>query len=103
MCRSEQFHQIHQEIGGEEARSRFTDATSAPALALMTSPANLMVNPKSLYDVWNNEYLHGVGGRKPARLFSEAERGLVKFKYSRRQVIWDVVRKMVSLGHTATS
>jgi hypothetical protein len=66
----------------------------------MTSPATLMANPKSLYDVWN-EYLNGVGGRKPARLFSEAERGRVKFKYSRRKVIWDVVRNMVSLGHTA--
>ena len=82
-------------IGGDDER-----ALLAPALAVMTSPATLMANPKSLYDVWN-EYLHGVGGRKPARLFSEAERGRVKFKYSRRKVIWDVVRKMVSLGHTA--
>lgn len=75
-------------------------ALLSPALAVMTSPATLMANPKSLYDVWN-EYLNGVGGRKPARLFSEAERGRVKFKYSRRKVIWDVVRNMVSLGHTA--
>jgi hypothetical protein len=59
-----------------------------------------MAYPKSLYNVWN-EYLLGVGGRKPSRLFCEAERGRVKFTYSRRKVIWDVVRKMVSLGHTA--
>ncbi len=31
------------------------------ALAVMTSPATLMANPKSLYNVWN-EYLHGAGG-----------------------------------------
>jgi hypothetical protein len=36
-------------------------ALLAPALAVMMSPATLMANPKSLYDVWN-EYLHGVGG-----------------------------------------
>ena len=37
-------------------------ALLAPALAVMTSPATLlMANPMSLNDVWN-EYLHGVGG-----------------------------------------
>ena len=74
-------------------------ALLAPALA-MTNPATLMPNPKSLYDLWN-EYLHGVGGRKPARLFSESERGRVKHKYSRRKVIWDAVRELVTLGHSS--
>jgi Transcriptional activator of glycolytic enzymes len=74
-------------------------ALLAPALA-MTNPATLMPNPKSLHDLWT-EYLHGVGGRKPARLFSETERGRVKYKYTRRKVIWDVVRDLVSLGHTS--
>jgi hypothetical protein len=36
-------------------------ALLSPALAVMTSPATLMANPKSLYDVWN-EYRNGVGG-----------------------------------------
>ncbi|KAI2497397.1 hypothetical protein MHU86_17108 [Fragilaria crotonensis] len=80
---------------GAEALER---ALLRPALA-MTSPATLMPNPRSLYDLWN-EYLHGVGGRKPARLFSETERGQVKYKYSRRKVIWDVIRNLVSLGHS---
>jgi hypothetical protein len=66
----------------------------------MTNPATLMPNPKSLYDLWH-EYLHGVGGRKPARLFSETERGRVKYKFTRRKVIWDVVRDLVSLGHSS--
>jgi hypothetical protein len=74
-------------------------ALLAAALA-MTNPATLMPNPKSLYDLWT-EYLHGVGGRKPARLFSETERGRVKYKYTRRKVIWDVVRDLVSLGHSS--
>lgn len=74
-------------------------ALLAPALA-MTNPATLMPNPKSLYDLWN-EYLHGVGGRKPARLFSESERGRVKHKFCRRKVIWDAVRDLVTLGHSS--
>lgn len=71
-----------------------------PALAVMTSPAFLMANPKSLYNVWNR-FQNGVGRRKPARLSSDAERGRVKLKYSRQKVIWEVVQNMVSLGHSA--
>ena len=40
-------------------------------------------------------------GEEACKAFSEAERGRVKFKYLRQKVIWDVVRNMVSLGHTA--
>ena len=59
-----------------------------------------MPNLKSLFDLWD-EYLNGVGGRKPARLFSETERGRVKYKYTRRKVVWDIVRKLVDLGHSS--
>jgi hypothetical protein len=85
--------------GADEGGEDLERALLLPALA-MTNPATLMPNPRSLYDLWN-EYLHGVGGRKPARLFSETERGQVKFKYSRRKVIWDVIRNLVSLGHSS--
>jgi hypothetical protein len=61
----------------------------APALA-MTNPATLMPNPKSLFDLWT-EYVHVVGEKKPARLFSETERGRVKYIFTRRKVIWDMV------------
>ncbi|KAI2509491.1 hypothetical protein MHU86_4868 [Fragilaria crotonensis] len=44
-----------------------------PALA-MTNPATLMPNPRSLHDLWN-ECLHGVGGRKPARLSPKPSEG----------------------------
>ena len=56
----------------------------APDLAMM-NPPSLMPNPKSLFDLWD-EYLNGVGGRKPARLFSQTERGRVKYKYTRRRL-----------------
>jgi hypothetical protein len=71
----------------------------APALAMM-NPPSLMPNPKSLFDLWD-EYLNGVGGRKPARLFSQTERGRVKYKYTRRKVVWDIIKKLVDLGHTS--
>jgi hypothetical protein len=75
-------------------------ATVLGAALAMTNPHTLMPNPKSLYDLWT-EYLTGVGGRKPARLFSEAERGRVKYKYTRRKVIWDTIRHLVNLGHSS--
>ncbi|KAI2497218.1 hypothetical protein MHU86_17265 [Fragilaria crotonensis] len=68
---------------------------------LMTNPVTLMPNPRSRYhDLWN-EHLHGVGGgRKPARLFSETEQVQVKYKKLRQMVICDVIRNLVSLGHS---
>jgi hypothetical protein len=84
--------------GGELATATGR-AAIGPALA-MTNPPTLMPHPKSLYDLWN-EYLNGVGGRKPARLFSATERGRIKYKYTRRKVVWDLVRNLVNLGHTA--
>jgi hypothetical protein len=54
----------------------------APVIA-MTNPPTLSLNPKSLFDLWD-EYLHAIGGRKPARLFSHSERGRVKYNYSRQ-------------------
>ena len=72
----------------------------APALAMM-NPPTLMPSPKSLFDLWDG-YINGVGGRKPARLFSEPVRGRVKYyKYTQRKVVWDVIKSLVDLGHTS--
>lgn len=71
-----------------------------PTLAAMTNPGNLMPNPWSLYDMWN-EYLHGVGGESLQGYSSKPSEGQVKLKYSRMKVIWDVIRNLVSLGPTA--
>ena len=62
--------------------------------------ATLMPTPISLHDLWS-EYLHGVGGRKPARLFSYTERGRSKHRYSRRKIVWDTVLGLVRQGHTS--
>lgn len=66
--------------------------------------ATLSRNPKSLREVWE-EYVHGIGGRKPAREFTSRERnntmGGIKQKYYRRRIIWTTIDGMVRAGHTA--
>jgi hypothetical protein len=53
-----------------------------------------------LYDLWT-EYIHGIGGRKPASQFSHGERAKVKHKYFRRNIVWKMVLKMVNSGLTS--
>ncbi|KAI2492284.1 hypothetical protein MHU86_22256 [Fragilaria crotonensis] len=62
--------------------------------------ATLMPTPRSLHDLWQ-EYQHGVGGRKAARLFSHSERGRSKHRYHRRKIVWDLIAGLVMQGHTA--
>ena len=62
--------------------------------------ATLMPTPRSLHDLWQ-EFQHGVGGRKAARLFSHSERGRSKHRYHRRKIVWDLVAGLVQQGHTA--
>jgi hypothetical protein len=60
-----------------------------------TAPAaSLSPTPRNLYDLWT-EYQVGIGGRKPASQFSQSERGKVKHRYCRRNVIWSMVEKLV--------
>jgi hypothetical protein len=58
----------------------------APAIAMTNPPTK----PKKYSDMWD-EYLNGIGGRKPARLISESDQGRVKYKYSQRKVVWDII------------
>ena len=62
--------------------------------------ATLSKCPRNLYVLWQ-EYQFGLGGRKPARQFTAVERGRVKFKYSRRKIIWGAIDRMVRGGATA--
>ena len=62
--------------------------------------ASLGPNPKTLYILWD-EYMNGVGGRKPAKDFTRQERGRVKFKYHRRRHVWNVVARLVNGGVSA--
>jgi hypothetical protein len=62
--------------------------------------ATLMPTPRSLHDLWQ-EFQHGVGGRKAARLFSHSERGHSKHCYHRQKIARDLVAGLVQQGHRA--
>jgi hypothetical protein len=63
-----------------------------PAIAgQRVAPPSLSPNPKNLFELWQ-EYEIGIGGRKPAKLFTQKERGgSMKHKYCRRKVIWGII------------
>jgi Transcriptional activator of glycolytic enzymes len=68
-----------------------------------TAPATLAPQPRTLQDCWM-EYQHGIGGRKPAKDFTAAERGNrmngIKQKYYRRKFIWLTIEKLMERGDT---
>ena len=43
----------------------------------------------------------GTGGGKPAKAFTQTERGANKFSFSRRRVFWDLVEGMVRRGQSS--
>ena len=67
-----------------------------------TAASSLSPCPRTLYDLWT-EFMLGLGGRKPASQFTQVERGRVKHKYFRRNVIWKMVQRLVRMGLTSDS
>jgi hypothetical protein len=94
---------IQQGVGGNGAGNG-NDETQVAVAGLQSlarsANASLSPCPRSLYDLWT-EYIHGIGGRKPASQFSHGERGKVKHKYFRRNIVWKMVLKMVNSGLTS--
>jgi hypothetical protein len=90
--------------GGQRTTPGDDDDVAAAALTAIAgrgAPPSLSPNPKNLFELWD-EYQVGIGGRKAARLFSQAERGgKVKHKYCRRKVIWMMVCGLVRQGYTS--
>jgi len=70
------------------------------SLELPPLPATISKNPKDLYILWK-EYVEGIGGRKPARLFTPTKRGRVKSLYHCRKVVWDSISLQINAGITA--
>jgi hypothetical protein len=62
--------------------------------------SSLSKTPKTLFVLWQ-EWEVGIGGRKPAKLFTRVERGRVKFIYCRRKILWETVAMLVRAGYTA--
>ena len=56
-----------------------------------------MKGPKTLNDLWQ-EYQHGIGGNLPAKYFNGRERGRAKSHYSRRNLVWTVIKDLVIAG-----
>ena len=74
-----------------------------PQQRITTQQVSLSSNPRNLYDLWE-EYTNGIGGRKPAKSYTPSERGKVKYKYTRRKIVWDVITNLTNSGlhsHTA--
>ena len=62
----------------------------------------LMNCPRTLQILWA-EYEFGVGGKKPAKLFTARERGKVKFSYSLWKPFWTLVERMICFGYSHTN
>jgi hypothetical protein len=58
--------------------------------------------PQNLFDLWQ-EYIEGIGGKKPARHFSFSERGCVKHPFHIRKMLWDMISGLTRQGYTANS
>ena len=66
---------------------------------ISTQSASLSPHPRTLYELWD-EYVIGIGGRKPAREFTSRDRGKLKYKYYRRKKLWDLVSALTRSGLT---
>ena len=64
------------------------------------SRGTLCLSPIFLYTLWL-EFEQGVGGRKPAKLFTPTERGRCKHKYCFRKPFWELVVQMIQSGYTS--
>jgi hypothetical protein len=96
-------------LRGTTRRTGDDDDDTAVDAALLLATAGvgaapaacLSPNPKNLFEFWA-EFQVGIGGRKPAKLFSSRERGgKTKYKYHRRLVVWRVISGLIRQGMTA--
>eukprot|EP00956_Cyclotella_meneghiniana_P016518 scaffold26080_cov43-Cyclotella_meneghiniana.AAC.7 len=58
--------------------------------------------PRTLHDLWK-EYVTGFSGNKAAKDFSKSERGACRFNYTKRNLVWQAIAKMVNRGYSADS
>lgn len=63
--------------------------------------ASLSPSPPTLHDLWL-EWQFGIGGRKPARLFTSRESGVTRHKstFSRRKAFWELMEHLIRSGYT---
>lgn len=91
---------LHRHSNNSIGRRNLAQATNEQGTSA-TSNATLSPNPRTLHILWD-EYIRGIGGRKPAKDFTRFERGQCKFKYSRRKIFWDLVSSHVRANRLAS-
>ncbi|KAG7340742.1 glycolytic enzyme transcriptional activator [Nitzschia inconspicua] len=62
-------------------------------------PAELSSGPKTLHQLWD-EYMFGIGGRKPAKDFTPEERKKCRHRYFRRKPVWDCIQHHINYGYS---
>ena len=96
-------------LRGTTRRTGDDDNNTAVDAALLLATAGvgaapaacLSPNPKNLFKLWA-AFQVGIGGRKPAKLFSSRERGgRTKYKYHRRLVVWRIISGLIRQRMTA--
>ena len=58
----------------------------------------LSKSSKDLFILWK-EYEFGLGGRKPARLFTVVEKGMMSSVYSKRNKVWTLIQRLINKRH----
>ena len=84
---------------GEEKEN---DPPPRESQGFLLNGAVLSKRPKNLHELWH-EYVHGIGGNKPAKDFTPQERGhkANKFAYCRRRPFWDCMKKLINSNYSA--
>ena len=75
-------------------------AASSSTSPVTTKTAKLSKAPRDLFVLWK-EYEHGLNGRKPAKQFTDCEKGMDKYNYYRRHVFWEKVEQLIERGNTS--
>ena len=78
--------------GEAEAQNEDEDVETIPLMNCL----------RTLQILWA-EYKFGVGGKKPAKLFTARERGKEKYSYSLWKPFWTLVEKMIRFGDSHTN
>ena len=78
------------------------DSAAGEDDATNRSIGTLKKNPKCLHTLWM-EYEFGLGGKKPAKMFTASERGRCKYVYCNRLVFWKKISEMVRAGWNSTA
>jgi hypothetical protein len=79
----------------EEAATSENDNDTINAQNHISPNATLSKCPRDLWMLWD-KYEHGLEGRKAAKDFNNTERGKVSSTYSKRNHVWQLIRRLVN-------